>query len=78
MANLKAKLICLLFKLKPAIKNNVDKRKYQKIKNSNAEPVWRCARWMSSISGTAAIPICVTGMTAGTVMSVCSCARERP
>ena len=37
MANSKAELICLLFKLKPAIKNNVDKRKYQKTKNSFKE-----------------------------------------
>ena len=30
MANSKAKLICLLFELRPAIKNSVDKHKYQK------------------------------------------------
>ena len=37
MANLKAELICLLFKLNPAIENNVEKRKYQKTKNSFKE-----------------------------------------
>ena len=37
MANSKAKLICLLFKLKPAIKNTVDKRKYQNTMNSFEE-----------------------------------------
>ncbi len=37
MDNSKAKLICLLFKLKPAIKNSVDKHKYQKTINSFEE-----------------------------------------
>jgi hypothetical protein len=34
MYNSKAKLICRLFRLKPAIKNSVDKHKYQKTINS--------------------------------------------
>ena len=37
MENSKAKLICLLFKLNPAIKNSVDKHKYQKTMNSFEE-----------------------------------------
>ena len=37
MDNSKAKLICLLFKLKPALKNSVDKHKYQKTINSFEE-----------------------------------------
>lgn len=37
MANSKAKLICFLFRLKPAIKNTVDKHKYQETINSFEE-----------------------------------------
>lgn len=37
MTNLKAELICVLFRLKPAIKNNVDKSKYQKTISSFKE-----------------------------------------
>ena len=37
MDNSKAKLTCLLFNLKPAIKNSVDKHKYQKTIDSFQE-----------------------------------------
>jgi hypothetical protein len=37
MANSKAELICLLFKIKPAIKSTVDKRNYQETINSFKE-----------------------------------------
>lgn len=37
MYNLKAKLVSLLFKLKPAIKSSVGKHKYQKTLNSFEE-----------------------------------------
>jgi len=37
MDNSKAKLVSLLFKLKPAIENSVDKHKYQKTINSFEE-----------------------------------------